>query len=1174
MSGTVGGSTYILTFQNQSVVQGMAQTQQQVAQSSAAIANSLNQIIAALNATSSAAQGTSGVLGSGGGVGGSIAGALGGSAGLLGTLTTLTTGLGLATFALHEIRDAFSFVKEGVLDFNDQLAKSHIVWETFTGDTKAADAQVAALFEFSRTTPFTFEQVDAASRQLAAFGGVAFASKENLELLGNVAAGTQKPLQTITYEFGQMYQEIENGQPFGRAARALVQFGALTAETRNHLEAMQAAGASTDEMLKIFTGDLDRFNGIIDKQATQTLSGAMTTLTDTVQSLIAVAGKGIFDEIIGGINGINKAAESDNAFRYAQNFGIFVKEILDGMALIINGATFFIDLMQGLWTTLIIVMLEGIDKILSAWGKLPGQSQYAEMAKGLEVVIGALQSGLRDINSKLTGAGDDIIEAWNGITSAKWVDAGSKAAGNFQQGFTAKFSAGDEDAEEAARAYMSSITSAFANFTPDQIGSLDKLTGFVSTMLLGSSKDPSQIIQDIKPLLISAIAGLNDDVNQGLAALKNVLPPEVFAQVEKYIDSMHNADLATRALTVATLGADAAQDKYNDTLADAKEAQSNAAEAVETAKNTLESNSAVFDRQVKAQEEILTGVRQKGEAEASRLSENIRVAQNALNQLSESVAQHARDDAARIEEQQRVVDNKQKLQEEHEAAFAAILSGETQRFLEQKGAIDATTQAILDRYNAEVEGKIRAAAGDDQRVTRLEREERAKLLELDTRIRQERAAGHFKEAENLQTQRDRVAAYYDDQIKYASQIAAVSKDKADEAKERVDKAAEASKDKDQKDVDAATVTLNNIKDEVKARAEADRIALAAAKERVDQAQEEARISAADYKQREQDIANNIADIKKRQDAQEIADKVAVAGAEAAKKVVDAIWTKAVADAKDTLTAAKGAEQAAKDTKTAMDLQLTSMEKITAEWQKQYSYALGILNAEREARGLDPVKVIAPAPTPPQQNNDPNPNTGLNSGDTGMEAKPAPPVVPPPTQQPPPVVPPPSTLPSAIPPTIKPGAPVGAPPLLFGLANPTPPPGYHSEWDDQGMLWQVPDKYHLEDYGHKSGPKPSSSSGEEYYTGGGLSAMLAAQTPSPLAAPALRAGMFGSSMPYETVVKGQGPQSVRILEGAFANTTVDSPQRVEEIKTQVLAGIRQGLGDYISNNNSSRIGRKL
>lgn len=1172
MSGTVGGSTYVLTFQNQSVVQGMAQTQQMVAQSSAAIAASLNQIIAALNATTTAAGNTSGAItgGMGGGIRGAITAAAGGSGGMVASLVTLSTGLGVATFALREIREALNFVGEGVIGFNDKLAKSHLVWEVFTGDTKAADEEVQALFEFSRKTPFTFEQVDAAARQLAAFGGVAFASQENLTLLGNVAAGTQKPLQTITYEFGQMYQEIENGQPFGRAARALVMFGALSAETRTELEKMQKAGASTDEMLKLFTDDLERFNGLIEKQATETLSGAMTTLTDTVQSLIAVGGESIFDALIEGVTGLNKVAESDAAFVWAKNVGVAIKEVILDLQAIINAVRIFIDLMQGLWTSLAIIVGEGISKALRFMGELvPGMDKVAD---GIDEGVKVLKASLNSINADFQQQGDDLIKALT--TENKWAEGGEKAATAFKTGFDRKITGSSDEADQIARDYMTGVTAAFSHMNLDQIKATGDLDSFVSTLLLGAGKDPEGIMQELKPQIMAAITGLHDDVNMGLVQLQRVLPPEVYAQVEKYIEALRQADMATQGLAAATNVLNTAETNYTNTVKEAKIAMDAANDAVEKAKNTRTANAQGFQDQIEAQNIALNGLRQQGEDESIRLQGIVRDAQNALNQLSETVAQHAREDAARIDAQQKVVDQRQALATEHEEAFSAILAGETERFLDQKGAIDATTQAILDRYNAEVEGKIRAAAGDDQRVTRLEREERAKLLELDTHIRQLRSQGHFKEADDLQKQRDRIAAYYDDQIKYASQVAAVSKDKADEAKERVNEAAKDSADKDKKDVDAATKVLDNIKTEAAARAEADRIALAGAKARVEQAQEEARISAEDFKQRERDIQQNIISIKAQAAEQKVRDDAAVAGAIAAKNIVDTIWTNAVAESKTAVDNAKNGVTAAKDTKTAMDEQLTTMQKITAEWEKQYKYALGILNAERESLGLKPLETIPTAPTAPQSDKNPNPAVGLTGGlpDNTGSTPPAKPAAQPGVNPNPPVGPTPGR-----------DNPHFLAPMIPGFTPTTDRPYPDGTWWDPKNGF-VPEGYEVRDGdvlywvgkgGETYTPPPLGGPGEKSQIASPISAMVSGQTPGMLRTSGLSAGMFGVTSPSAGgASQGDRIGSLHILEGAFANTTIDSPQRAEEVRFQIVAGVRQALNDHVAAGSESRIGRKM
>jgi hypothetical protein len=628
-----------------------------------------------------------------------------------------------------------------------------------------------------------------------------------------------------------------------------------------------------------------------------------------------------------------------------------------------------------------------------------------------------------------------------------------------------------------------------------------------------------------------------------------------------------------------------AQDNYNKVVAAGKEARDAANTSLEIAKQQMQADMASYDHAIAAQNAALASLRQEAEDAAQFNAGVIQQAQDALNALQASIKAGQDELQRSLDEQQKKLDELNKTKSEHEAAFSAILDGEVGRFIAQRNAIDATTQAIIDRYNAEVEGKIRAAAGDDERVTRLEREERAKLLQMDTQIRQLRAGGHEKEADALEKQREKIAASYNDQIKYASQVAAVAKDKADEAKERVQKAADADSDKNAKDIDAQTKIIDNIKDEQKARKLADDEALAAAQQRVRDAQAEAKRVADDYKDREQAIQQNIISINAQKEAARVRDQAAVNAATMIKNIVDMIWTNAEKDAKDQLDHAKDTVTAAKDIKTTADDSLSSLKAITKEWEDQYKYALGILNASRQLRDLPPVTTIpVGAPTSPQPGGDPHPNQpGVDAGPEGNNTKPTTPP-PAPITNTAPSHPPSRDNPHFLTPDAPGFVPTDQRPYPDGTwwdpKNGFVPEGYEVRSGDYLYWVGLPQQNQPAPQQPNNAPNfwggaPTGGSG-----GGGLSrvsmsALLANQAPSPLARPNVSGGMFGvAAMSGDGGKIGGNTFGDLHIPIDLSGMTVDSPARVADVQHGVVSGIRQALLDAHSRGVGSRVGRKI
>jgi hypothetical protein len=1175
-SGTLGGSTYYLNLDATNFNTGMATTAASAAAGVTAIGGSLNVLVQTVNNVTAASGNASGAIGGGGGVIGGITRGIVGSGGLVGAVASLATGVGLATVALQATRGVIDLLGEGVIGFNDQLDRSTISWEVFTHNAADAKAMVNELFDFSRRTPFTFTQVDQAARQLATFGVGLDEVNKKVELLGNVAAGTGRPLQNLSYEYGQMVTLFNSGDSFGRPARALQQFGALSAEGRDQLEKMRKEGATADEMIKVLDADFGRFGDQLQRQS-RTFSGALTTVKDTVDSLLAIAGKGAFDSIKNAVVELSDVLSSDAGVKWATNIGVIIKVLVDGVALIANGLKEAYALISGGVVAFQILTLSAIEKVAEGLNSISG-GRMQGVVDGVNALLTNARQSIQQSAGILNDAGKDVEKIWADLNGLKWEESGTEAGAKFRAGLKHGIDpdgALAADAAATATEYLKAVSSSIANLNPDQLTGLNKLSDFISSALTGAAASskikPDDVLQTIRPMLAAAIAGMHDDVNQGLQALQAVLPPDVFARVQAYVEALRDADNATHGLAIATEGLNAAQDRYTKTVADAKSAMDAAAQAEKAVETTRAANAATFDHRIEVQREALTDLQRLAQAAADSAASIIRSIQADIDALSETARQHQEEDKQLIKAADDEYKRRQTAQDEHEAAFQAILDGTTAKFLAQRDSVDDVTKAIIARYNAEYEGKLRTQQGDDERVTRLQREERARLLELDQRIFALRQQGHFAEADALQKQRDALKAQYDGQVDRAQQVAAVSKDKADEAADQIKKAAGDQKDVDTAATAAAAKDLQNVKDVAAAREAADAEAVRQAQVRLKNAQEEADAVARDYKAREDAINHNIDDINRQKVAQKERDDLAVLGAQAAKNIVDTIWTKAVADAKDNVTAAQGLVDLFKNQKTEADLLLTTLEKQTTEYSKQYQFALGILNAERARRGLDPVTTLegtgvntsppAPQPDPrgseehgPGTQRPPQPQSAPAGGSSngpasggGATAGPANPHV---------VTP---DAPGFVPTEARPW-PDGT---WWDPKNGPPPQGY--ELRDGDYIWWVGTGAPTNS-GAPNMPGPSAKLPMAAYlmgSGGSVGA--------PMARTSL--GTFAGGMGDMPAAAGGGRGDFR-PNFDFSGMTVDSSDRAHQVQGLVVQGIRQAFSDYQANKQQSRVGRKI
>lgn len=208
------------------------------------------------------------------------------------------------------LKSAFDFAVGGAIEMNATLEKSTLQFGTLMGDTAKAESHVRSLFEFAKKTPFETGPIIEASKFLQTFGGDALNSMDNLTLLGDAAAATNAPIEDLGFWTGRLYAALKGGQPFGEAAMRLQEMAVLTPEARQQMEAMQAAGKSTEEIFAVFQGRLGEFSGAMVAQS-NTWGGLTSSIKDAVNIMMADALKPMFELVKTGAQIVLQALGSD-----------------------------------------------------------------------------------------------------------------------------------------------------------------------------------------------------------------------------------------------------------------------------------------------------------------------------------------------------------------------------------------------------------------------------------------------------------------------------------------------------------------------------------------------------------------------------------------------------------------------------------------------------------------------------------------------------------------------------------------------------------------------------------------------------------------------------------------------------------------------------------------------
>ena len=177
------------------------------------------------------------------------------------------------------------------------------------GSEQAAKDMFKDLADFANRTPFELPEVVKAQKLLLTFGGSALATRENIEMIGDMASSVGAPFEDIAMWVGRAYTAIKAGQPFGEAAQRLMELGLMSGEARRRIEQLQESGAKSEDVWKAFTGSMSKYNDMMKEQS-QSLTGLTSTLSDSFNSLLSDIGNAFLPAIKGAVAGITSLFDS------------------------------------------------------------------------------------------------------------------------------------------------------------------------------------------------------------------------------------------------------------------------------------------------------------------------------------------------------------------------------------------------------------------------------------------------------------------------------------------------------------------------------------------------------------------------------------------------------------------------------------------------------------------------------------------------------------------------------------------------------------------------------------------------------------------------------------------------------------------------------------------------
>lgn len=366
----------------------------------------------------------------------------------IGTVAKLSGAFLAANVAASAIRGTLSGIGGAITKafstasfFEDQVTSFGVM----LGSVQKAQDMSNNLTSFAATTPFELPEVFTAAKQLLAFGSSAETVVDELELLGNLAAGVGSSVGELAYLHGtlrtqgramtvDLRQYATRGIPiFDALAKTM---GVSTQRISELTSEGKIGFAEVDAALRSLTAEGGRFHNLMGARS-QTLSGLWSNLQDTLTVALGKIGQAFVDalDIKALIAGYTRFAGAlvRLVIPAMEKFGGWINKsvgggegllemwmkvaravnvgIATGVDMAIAGVSKLMSAMAAAATQL-SMMLNGIATQFSLLANVPGMGLSKDAADGLQAAAKA--------------AADVSTAMWNASNATRGIDLASK----------------------------------------------------------------------------------------------------------------------------------------------------------------------------------------------------------------------------------------------------------------------------------------------------------------------------------------------------------------------------------------------------------------------------------------------------------------------------------------------------------------------------------------------------------------------------------------------------------------------------------------------------------------------------------------------------------------------------------------------------------------------------
>ena len=214
------------------------------------------------------------------------------------------------------------------------------------GDIDKAKQHMADLKALGDTPPFSLDEFAAASRSLMVMTDGALGYKESLQLIGDAAAATGRPVDEMGQAVGRLYAFIRDGEPLGRAVTPLRNMGVLTPEVARKLVDLQEAGADNAVIWAEVEKALGKYKGAM-AEAEGTGEGLIAAIKTRWDNIVRAFGQAFQETAKGGIGKMLEAAkeleENGTLEVWAEAAGNALRKVVEAVKTAIGWAQKLVD---------------------------------------------------------------------------------------------------------------------------------------------------------------------------------------------------------------------------------------------------------------------------------------------------------------------------------------------------------------------------------------------------------------------------------------------------------------------------------------------------------------------------------------------------------------------------------------------------------------------------------------------------------------------------------------------------------------------------------------------------------------------------------------------------------------------------------------------------------------